>query len=205
LAYSGDSNYAPATTTITVDNTGQAAFSLSNSGTLQVNAGATTGNTIAISLTPTNGFTGTVNLSCVVNTSLTNPADLPGCTLSPAVLNVSGTTKVTSTLTVSTTAPTGAALEPGPFRIGGLTAFLALLFWSGIPWRRRAWLRMVIAIALPASIGILGCGGGGGGSVKTGGGNPGTTPGSYSVTVTGTDAATGKITAQTTVNVTVNG
>ena len=203
MAYSGDSNYAPATTTITVDIASLPAFTLSNSGSIQVNAGATSGNSMAISLTPTNGFTGSVNLSCVVNTSLTNPTDLPGCVLSPAALNVSGTTKITSTLTVSTTAPTGVALGPGPFRIGGLTALLALLFWFGIP--RRRWLRMVIAIALPASIGVLGCGSGGGGAAKTGGGNPGTTPGSYSVIVTATDAATGKITAQTTVNVTVNG
>jgi hypothetical protein len=34
--------------------------------------------------------------------------------------------------------------------------------------------------------------------------NPGTTAGSYTVTVTGTDAATGKITSSTTVNLNVN-
>jgi hypothetical protein len=203
VAYSGDSNYAPATTTITVDNIVQPAFTLSNSGTLQVNAGATTGNITAISLTPTNGFTGTVNLSCVVNTNLTNPTDLPTCTLSPAALKITGTTKVTGNLTVSTTAPTNAAaLGPGPFRNGGLTAFLALLFWFATPWRRNLWLPMVIAIALAASIGVLGCGGGL--AIKAAG-NSGTTPGSYSVTVTGTDATTGKVTAQTTVNLTVNG
>jgi trimeric autotransporter adhesin len=205
MAYSGDANYASATATITVDNTGPPAFTLSNSGTLQVNAGATTGNTMAISLTPTNDFIGTVNLSCVVNTNLANPTDLPGCTLSPAALNITAKTLVTSTLTVSTTAPTGVALGPGSFRIGGLTALLALLFWFGIPRRRTAWLRMVIAVALPASIGVLGCGSGGGGSANKLAGNSGTTPGSYSVTVTGTDAATGKITAQTTVNLNVNG
>jgi trimeric autotransporter adhesin len=203
VSYSGDSNYASATTTITVDNTSQPAFTLSNSGTIQVNAGAASGNTTVISLTPTNGFTGTVNLSCVVNTTLTNPTDLPGCALSPAALNVVGTTKVTSTLTVSTTAATGVALGRGPFRIEGLTALLALL-WFGMPWRRSAWLRMVIAIALAGSIGVLGCGSGGGGSASTGGGNSGTTAGSYSVTVTGTDAATGKITNQTAVTVTVD-
>ncbi len=205
LAYSGDSNYASATATITVNNTGPPAFILSNSGTLQVNAGATSGNSVAVSLTPTNGFTGTVNLSCVVNTNITNPTGLPGCALSPASLNITAKTLATSTLTVSTTAPTGVALGPGSFPIGGLTGLLALLFWFGIPRRRTAWLRMVIAIALPASIGVLGCGSGGGGSANKLAGNSGTTPGSYSITVTGTDAATGKITAQTTVNVTVNG
>ena len=205
VAYSGDSNYALATTTITIDNTGQPAFTLGNSGTFQVNAGATSGNTTAISLTPANGFTGTVNLSCVVNTNLTNLTDLPGCALSPAAVNITGSTNGTSTLTISTTAPTGVALGLGPLRIGGLTALLALLFWFDTPLRRSARLRMMMAIALAASIGVLGCGGGGGGLANTGGGNSGTTPGSYSVTVTGTDAATGKITAQTTVNVTVNG
>jgi hypothetical protein len=167
-----------------------------------VNAGATSGNSTAISLTPTNGFTGSVNLSCVVNTNLSNPTDLPGCALSPAALNITGTTKATTTLTVSTTAPTGGALGSGPFRIGGLTALLALLFWFGTPWQRA---RLQIVIVTSLGIGVLGCGGGGGGAAKTGGGNSGTTAGSYSVTVTGTDAATGKITAQTTVNVTVNG
>jgi hypothetical protein len=205
VAYSGDANYAPATTTIIVDNTGQPAFTLSNSGSIQVSAGAASGNTAAVSLTPTNGFTGTVNLSCVVSTNVTNPTHLPGCGLSPAALTISGTSKVTSTLAVSTTAPTGVALGPGPSRIGRLTTLLALVFWFGIPSRRRARLQIMIAIALFASMGVLGCGGGGSGSGGTGAGNSGTTTGSYSVTVTGTDAATGKITAQTTVTVTVSG
>jgi trimeric autotransporter adhesin len=204
VAYSGDANYASATATITIDNTGQPAFTLSNSGTLQVNGGATSGNSLAISLTPTNGFTGTVNLSCLVNTTLTNPTGLPGCALSPAALNITAKTLGTSTLTVSTTAPTGVARGPGSFRIGGLTALLALVFWFGIPRGRSAWLRMVIAIALPAGMSVLGCGSGGGGSAKPLAGNSGTTPGSYTITVTGTDAVSGKITAQTTVNVTVN-
>ena len=103
MAYSGDSNYAPATATLTVENTGQPAFTLSNSGTLQLNAGATSGNSMAISLTPTNGFTGTVNLSCVVNTNLTNPTGPPGCALSPAALNITGK-------------PWSPALSPCPLR-----------------------------------------------------------------------------------------
>jgi hypothetical protein len=63
---------------------------------------------------------------------------------------------------------------------------------------------VVIAIALAVSIGALGCGSGGVGSGSSGGGNSGTTPGSYSIIVTGTDAATGKITAQTTVSLVVD-
>jgi trimeric autotransporter adhesin len=203
IAYSGDSNYAPAAATITVNSVVQPSFTLSNSGNLQVKAGATSGNTATISLTPANGFTGIVNSTCAVKTSLTI-LNLPGCALSPAALNVTGTTAVTSTLTISTTASNGAALVPGPLGMGGLTAALALLFWFGIPRRRKAWQRLVIAIALAVSIGALGCGSGGGGSGSSGGGNSGTTPGSYSIIVTGTDAATGKITAQTTVSLVVD-
>ncbi|MGA7856884.1 MAG: hypothetical protein WCA11_03095, partial [Terracidiphilus sp.] len=183
-------------------------FSVSNSGAMQVNAGATSGNTTTISLTPSGGFTGTVNLTCAVTTNMASVNDTPGCFLSPATPNVTGTAAVTSTLTVSTTAATSGALapEPGYLRIGGQTTGLAVVFFFVIPSKRRKWMRIVGAIVLAVSIGASGCGGGGGtgSGGGGGGGNSGTTPGAYSVTVTGTDAATGKITAQTTVALTVN-
>jgi hypothetical protein len=47
----------------------------------------------------------------------------------------------------------------------------------------------------------IGCGGG---STLQNHGGSGTTAGAYTVTITGTDAATGKLTASTTVSVTVN-
>ncbi len=202
VSYSGDSNYSASSSTINV--VSGVAFTLSGGGNILVSPGASSGNSIGISLTPTNGFTGTVNLTCSVSTSLINPIDLPGCALTPASVSVTGTTVVSSTLTISTTAATGSALRQGPFRFGGLTALLALMVWFGIPPRRSGWLRMGIAVALAVSTGALGCGSGGSGSTSTGGGNSGTTPGSYSVTVTGTDAATGKITAHATVNLAVD-
>jgi len=185
--------------------TGPPVFTLSSSGNIQVNAGATSGNTSTIDLTPSDGFTGTVNLTCSVTTSMTHALDIPTCSLSPTAPNIAGTAAVTSTLTVSTTAPTSGALAPGPrlFRSGGLVALLAAGLFFGITSKRRAWQRIASAIVLALSIGALGCGGGGGGGTG-GGGNTGTTPGSYSITVTGTDAATGKITAQTWVTLTVN-
>jgi hypothetical protein len=51
--------------------------------------------------------------------------------------------------------------------------------------------------------GIVACSGGSTGN-NTYPGNPGTTAGNYTVTVTGTDVATSKITSSTTVNLTVN-
>jgi hypothetical protein len=95
-----------------------------------VAAGATSGNTTAISLTPENGFTGTVNLSRVVNTNLANPTDLPGCALSPAAVNITGSTNGVSSLTVSTIAPTGIALGLGPLRIGGAPGSAVLVSYS---------------------------------------------------------------------------
>jgi hypothetical protein len=70
---------------------------------------------------------------------------------------------------------------------------------------------MVSSLTLIVWMGTLGCGGGGGsnggGSSGNGGGttnSSGTTSGTYYVRVTGTDAATGKITSQTSVTLTVN-
>jgi hypothetical protein len=78
-----------------------------------------------------------------------------------------------------------------------------LLF--GIPARRRKWGVLLGLLAFAFIAGAIGCGGGGGGTGGGGGGQSfGTTAGSYTITVTGTDAATGKITANTTVMLTVS-
>jgi hypothetical protein len=65
---------------------------------------------------------------------------------------------------------------------------LALMFFFGVPRRRRNWLAMLGLLVLFASFGAMGCGGSGG---KTGGGGtPGTTAGQYTITVTGTSGTT---------------
>ncbi len=184
-----------------------AALALSNNGNITVAPGATTGNTSRITITPSGGFTGAVNLSCQVSTSMSSYSDLPTCSI-PASATISGTTAATALLTVYTTAATSGALVPGPgyLRFGGLTTVLAVVFFLGVSSKRRKWMRVVGAIVVALSIGALGCGGGGGTGAGGGGsgGNSGTTAGAYSVTVTGTDEATGKITAQTTVALSVN-
>jgi hypothetical protein len=192
-----------ATTVVSATVTGTApaaGFSLSNSGAIAVAAGATTGNTATITVTPANGFTGQVNLSCAVTTSVASPTDPPTCSVAAAV-TIAGTTAATATLTVTTTAGTTALNAPFRFGLPG-TALAALLFF-GVPKRRRRLAGYFALLMLMATAGAMGCGSsgssGGGGGTKGG-----TTAGTYTVTVTAVDAATGNITATSAVSVVVN-
>ncbi len=186
---------------------GSPAFTLSPQGAISITAGATTGNTSAISVTPTNGFTGAINLTCTVKANGFSPTAAPSCSLSPTAVTVSSSgTAQGSTLTVTTTANTGGAAVPGarPFRLAGAAATLAIVVLFGMAGKRRSWMRLPGLLVLLLWIAAPGCGGGGGSGGGGGGGGGGTTTGSYTVTVTGTDAATGRITAQTSVSLTVN-
>jgi sugar lactone lactonase YvrE len=165
-------------------------FQMVTGAPLSVAPGATSGNTSTVSVTPWYGFTGAVSLSCAITP--TAASDPPTCSV-PATVTVSGTTAQTATLMVSTTAPTtaanrrlrmpwqGAAKEA----TGAALAWVALLF---VPRRRRSWLALLAWVALFAAMTGMGCGGGsstgsgGGGGGQT---NPGTTAGTYTVTITG--------------------
>jgi hypothetical protein len=182
------------------------AIALSDSGNITVSPGATSGNLSTISITPANGFTGQVNLTCAVTGSPTGASDLPTCNIAPSV-NITGTKAVTATLIVSTTGATSSALDLPlkTFFLGGGGGVLALALFFGIPARRRAWRALFGVLALVVIAGAIGCGGGGGnGGGGGGGGNSGTTAGAYTITVTGTDAATGKVTSNVAVTLTVN-
>ncbi len=188
---------------VTITASTEPGFALSNSGDIPVSPGATTGNTSTISVTPSNGFTGTVNLSCAVTTSLTNPTAPATCSI-PSSVSIAGTSAATTTLTVTTTAPTSALNRPrGLFLPSAGGAALALVLFFGLPVRRRRQLRFLglVVLLLPLAVAGFGCGSSTKGGNQGGGG---TTPGAYTVTVTGTDAATGKLTASTSVTVTVN-
>jgi hypothetical protein len=160
------------------------------STSLSIEPGATTGNTVSIPVTPTNGFTGTVNLTCSI--SPVAASDPPTCSLSPASVTITGTAAQTATLTISTTASTVSEnrLQRLLWRSIGTT--LALVLIVGVPRRRRNWLAMVGVLALFVAISATGCGGGatssGGGGSGTGG-NSGTTPGTYTITVSGTSGS----------------
>jgi len=155
-------------------------------GSISIAPGATTGNTATISVTPSNGFTGTVNLSCSISPRAAS--DPAMCSIEPSSVTISGNAAQTSTLRIITTAPTSAGSQGMRLfwpKAGGAALALILLIW--VPRRRRSWLEMLGLFVLFVSIGAVSCGGGGssGGGGGGGGSNPGTTPGTYTVAVIG--------------------
>jgi sugar lactone lactonase YvrE len=174
-----------------------------NGTAITIAPGASTGNTSTIDIVPWNGFTGAVALSCQVTTSIASPADLPTCSLAPASVNIASANSVQSTLSVGTTAPVAANSIPHlwPSGAGAMLACL-LLFAAPAGSRRRTPLLILFALCLTAlgagcSGSAAGGGGGGGASPPP---VPGTTPGAYSITVSGTS---GSSTVSTTVALTV--
>jgi 6-phosphogluconolactonase (cycloisomerase 2 family) len=86
--------------------TSATSFSMSNSGSITVAPGATSGNTATITVTPGSSFTGTVTLACSITTEPSNPTSPTTCSLSPTSVSLSSSTAETSTLTASTTSST---------------------------------------------------------------------------------------------------
>jgi hypothetical protein len=214
-SYAGDTNYSAAgSVSVTVNNSGgsstAAGFNLTgpaNGITVGTPGTAATG---AIAITPTNGFSGTVALTCQVALSI--GSDAPTCSV-PASVAVTAGTAATATLTINSTATSAALHGPGTggpagsplhrlLEDGGGVALASVLLLA-IPARRRSWRAMLsvrtmlLALLAFGALGILGMMGCGGTSTSNAGG---TSPGTYTVTVTGTSNG---VTANTTVGVTV--
>jgi len=173
-------------------------FSILTGAPLSLAPGATTGNTSPVSVTPWYEFTGTVNLSCAITpVAASDPAT---CNITPSV-TIAGTNAQTATMTVNSTAASAMnrplrSLWPGA---GG--AMLACTLFLISPMRRQRWLGLAAWIFLFAAVCSVGCGGGG----SSGGGsgpppNSGTSPGTYTVTITG---VSGSMTETGTVALTV--
>ena len=203
VTYEGDSNYAPSQ--VTIPFTVTVPFTVGVTTVSIAAPGATTGNTSTVTVTPINGFTGTVNLSCTLTNSPAGAQYLPGCSI-PATVSVTGTGAATAAMTVASTASTtGALIVPANNRMRRLTAngavALAGLFLCGIPALRRRRRFLAGLLFVLASFGCFsGCGSGGGSGGGGRGGISGTTPGSYTFTVAG---ASQGITATGTVTVTI--
>jgi parallel beta-helix repeat protein len=204
VQYSGDSVYGSATGTGSIVVTGPLVIS----GTaVTVSPGANSGNQSTITVTPSGGFTGSVALTATITSSPAGATHLP--TLSFGTTgNVSITTAAaaTATLTIATVAPVGcsqAANAGGTIRWwlpGDLVLACILLFATA---RRGGWRRgLAMALVLVGlTIGATACGGGGGGGGTTCTVlSSGTTPGNYTITVTGTS---GSVTANGSVSLTV--
>jgi N-acetylneuraminic acid mutarotase len=163
--------------------------------------GAASGNTSTNTITPSGGFTGSVVLTADITASPANAQNLPILSFgSTSPVSISSAAAGTATLTIYTSAPTTAVLSyPAPpgtpwYAAGGAT--LACIMLIVIPTRRRSWRTMLGMLALLAALtsGVLACGGGSG-SIT-----PGTTAGTYTITVTG---ISGTISAANTISLTV--
>jgi hypothetical protein len=175
--YSGDANYAGSTTSppVTVNVTD---FRISaNPTTITIPAAGQTGNS-TLTLSPLDGFAGTVNLIvasiCPSGTT---------CTVSPSSVTLTGSSPAPATFSIATTAnvsprlPTTQPRVPPSFRLpfgwvwllAGLVALARLLSWTAPQRRASAWL-FATALVL---VGVwAACGGGSGGGGGGEGGSP---------------------------------
>jgi hypothetical protein len=163
-----------------------------------IEAGATTGNTSTITVTPSGGFTGSVALTAAVTSSPSGIGEPPTLSFGgTSPVNISGTGAGTATLTIATTAPNNCAnvayqTPRGVFWYTGGGTALAFVLLFGVPARRRRWRLALAMLALLVTLmcGWLACGGGGSSIRNCGPINPGTPAGTYTITVTGTSGAT---------------
>jgi len=212
--YSGDSTYATSSGTLTLTVTG-GSFKLTASN-VTVPAGSPGSSTVTI--TPQNGYKGTVAWTVSSSPVLTN-----GCFSLPRV-TVSGNAPVAVTLTVYTIASacsTSAAARAadrthgilgsiasnndGPslscFPVCQAAVALVGLLFVGLLSRRSLRLGTLAAFCLLAAVG-LGASACAGAASSTSAGNA--AKGSYSVTIVGTDTASASITASTSITLTID-
>lgn len=198
---------SPQTVSLTGTGTEIGTYTLAASTPAAVAPGSPATSTITATPSSGSGYVSTgIVLTCSVSV-LTGGHDAPTCSGGSAIVVTAGA--ATSTVTVSTTAahtlvrkgPSGSAqLKTGGW-LGAGGAALACVLLFGIPARKRYWKSLLGVLIFMAALGALsGCGGGGGGTVTQN--DPGTTAGAYTVTVTGTDAAS--VVETTTFTLTVN-
>jgi ASPM-SPD-2-Hydin domain-containing protein len=221
LTITDNASNSPQAVTLSGTGVNAADFSISSSPTsATVPAGQST--SLTLSVTPTGGFSQSVNLSC------TGAPTLANCTINPMSLTPNGSSAATATVTITTTAatqigPRGPQVPLGsPPWANGSSPLLWLLVLALIAaCRRRATMRTseqydpvwplggdggfaaTIRLALlAAGLACLLAACGGGSNVTH---LPGTPPGTYTITLTGTDTqVTPNVTHSTTVTLTVS-
>ncbi len=159
--------------------------------------------TSTVTVTPDNGFSGSVTLSCSIS---------PAVALGPTCSAASATTAAPGTLTVNTTATT--ALLQHPANDGSSRLFYALflpfggmallgLGFGSFGSRRKKWFGFLLLGLLVSSLLLMpACGGS---SSHSGhGGSAGTPAGSYTITVSGTATGAAQTGASPSLTLTVN-
>ncbi len=192
-AYSGDANFALSSSSALTQVMVAPDFSVgANPTTMTVNAGSSA--PYVISVTPSNGYNGTVAFTC--------PGTLPTkvtCSFSPTSVSPSNGTYATTTLTLVTTAATASLalpVRPGsksaaPMILASLGGFGVFgLVMAGVGSKRnRRHLAMLGIVLFATMFTFVGCGG----SSSKSGTNPsvpGTPAGTYTVTVTAAGSGT---------------
>jgi hypothetical protein len=186
--YGGDTNFTGSTSAaLNQVITGQPDYSLSANPTSQtVNPGTSAG--YAITLTPSNGYDGTVTFACPASAQL--PTGVT-CTL-PSPIVPAGQAV---TLTLNTAGPSAMLRAPA----GTNSPSPGMNLWAGLgsigvfglmltgDWKKRRGLAIVLGIlAIVVVLALVGCGGGASTPINTGGG---TAAGTYTINVTATGTA----------------
>jgi uncharacterized repeat protein (TIGR03803 family) len=139
----------------------------------------------AIAVAPVNGFVQKVSLSC------SGAPAQSTCTITPSSVTLNGTNSLPANVAVVTSAPSAALMRPAGSEHAGerVALWLALSGWPGLVLcasrGRKRLKRAVYGLLLLCALSVVmvwsACGGG---SSSNGGG--GTSPGTYTLTVTGT-------------------
>ena len=181
--YEGDSTYAESASTglsLAISD-----FALSSAGTSAAVGSAALAN---ITVNVASNYSTSINFTCALPASLSESA----CFVNPNAIAGTGTVALTVNTTPSHPSASMRMDRPGWLAAGGGTS-LAGVFLILFPRRRRQ-IQSMLVVALAATLFLaIGCNSG----VKT---DPGTTPGTYSVVVTGTSGS-GTSQYQTSVNV----
>jgi hypothetical protein len=155
---------------------------------ISISRAGQTGNT-SLNFTAAAFFTGNATLACsVAFTGSGSATDPPTCLLGSSTVSLTGPNTANVTLTVNTTAPqtradlSGSNQNMFAFRTTIALGVLGLLILPGSR-RRRASVITFCLFLVTVGYSLSGCGGGNG---NTNPSNPGTTPGTYNVTVTAT-------------------
>jgi hypothetical protein len=148
----------------------------------------------SITLGSTNGYSGTIALSCSVTSSPRGAQSIPTCTAGPNVTLSPEVSNLSTTVTVRTTAATSSAMaQPrSPWGSAGGALALTALACMISPWSTRRFRSMIAILLLTSAAGsmlLIGCGGTGApastrSAPPTTAGSPGTTAGTYTLTVT---------------------
>ncbi len=151
--YSGDNNFAPATSPVLQITIADYVLSMVPS-TLTLTGG--TSANVAIQMNLIGGFQGSVSFGC------TPPAGSNAtCSFSPASLSAGGVTTMTINTTAATTATSGtqsSRLHRGSgWGIGSGLSLASLLFLA-LPRRRHPAFKLLIVFGLSALLGLSGCG-----------------------------------------------